>query len=248
MIRGVIFDLGSTLMHFEGDWEAVDRRASAALANFLGENGIRVGADFPARLLEHRQRGWTLTEETNTEHTLEQALAEALAEAGYASVDGLLARAAAAYFAQGETNWHCYPDAVATLQELARRGIRMALISNADDDGMVHRAVERLGFAPFLSPALSSAAEPRWRKPDPRIFHLVSDAWQMPPGEIAMVGDAPRYDVLGAHRAGMHGILIERGENATWQQIPPELANDPAIAADATVRSLSEIPGAIGRL
>jgi putative hydrolase of the HAD superfamily len=235
-------------MHFEGDWEELNQRSSEALASFLNANGFSVGADFAARLLEHRQLGWRLTEETNTEHTMEQALGEVLVEAGHASVNGMLARAAGVYYARGETHWHSYPDAVATLQELERRHIRAALISNADDDAMVHREVELLGFAPYLTPVLSSAAEPRWRKPDPRIFHLVSDAWQMPPGEIAMVGDAPRYDILGAHRAGMRGILIERGDNAAWQQVPPELANDPALAADVTVHSLAEIPAAIERL
>ncbi len=35
-----------------------------------------------------------------------------------------------------------------------------------------------------------------------------------------MVGDAPVYDILGAHRAGMRGILIDRGEGHPWQTIP----------------------------
>jgi putative hydrolase of the HAD superfamily len=87
--------------------------------------------------------------------------------------------------------------------------------------------------------------EPYWRKPEARIFHRVSDAWQLPPHEIAMVGDAVRYDIVGAHRAGMRSILIDRGDNAPWQGVPDALANDPAAQADATVRSLTEIPAVI---
>ncbi len=248
MIHGVIFDLGSTLMYFEGKWEDVDQQSTASLVAFLNAQDVSVDGTFPALFLEHRRRGWKSTEETGLEHTVEDALRDTLAQLGHFSLDGLVPRAVAAYFALGEACWHAYPDAVATLQELTRRGLRVGLISNADDDGLVQRAVQRLGFAPYLSPVLSSAAEPRWRKPDPRIFHLVSDAWQLPPAEIAMVGDAARYDVLGAHRAGMRGILIDRGENAPWQGIPDELANDPAVQPDATVRALAEIPNVIERM
>jgi putative hydrolase of the HAD superfamily len=248
MIDGVIFDLGSTLMYFDGKWEDVDKQSTASLVAFLKANGVSVDDTFPALFMEHRKRGWKLAEETETEYTVEEALQGTLTQMGHFSLNGLLPRAVEAYFALGEARWRAYPDAVATLQALQARGLRIGLISNADDDGLVHRAVERLGFAPYLSPVLSSAAEPRWRKPDPRIFHLVSDAWQLPPAEIAMVGDAARYDILGAHRAGMRGILIDRGENAPWQKTPDELANDPAVCADATVNALAEIPDVIERM
>jgi FMN phosphatase YigB (HAD superfamily) len=126
--------------------------------------------------------------------------------------------------------------------------LRLGLISNADDVGLVHRQVQKLGFAPYLSPVLSSAQEPRWRKPDPRIFHLVSAAWQMTPSEIVMVGDAPMYDVLGAHRAGMKAIWIERDEGGSWQKIPDDRMNDPLVHAEAVVKTLVEIPEVIEKI
>jgi HAD superfamily hydrolase (TIGR01549 family) len=248
MIRGVIFDLGGTLMCFDGKWEDVDAESTSALVAFLKSNDVEVDDTFPAVFMEHRKRGWKLAEETRVEHTVEDALRGALTQIRRFSLDGLLPRAVETYFALGERRWRAYPDAVETLRVLQARGLQLGLISNADDDGLVHRLVDRLGFARYLSPVLSSAAEPRWRKPDPRIFHLVSDAWQLLPAEIAMVGDAPRYDILGAHRAGMHGILVDRGENAPWQNIPDELANDPAVRPDATVSALAEIPSLIVKM
>ena len=248
MIRGVIFDLGSTLMYLDGKWEDLDKQSTASLVAFLKSSDIPIDDTFPALFQEQRKRGWKLAEETNSEHTVEEALRRALEQMGHFSLDGLLPRAVQAYFALGEKQWHAYPDAIATLQTLQARGLHLGLISNADDDGLVQRAVKRLGFAAYLSPALSSAAEPRWRKPDPRIFYLVSEAWQLSPAEIAMVGDAPRYDILGAHRAGMHGILIDHGDNSPWQQIPEELADDPAVRADETVHTLAELPDAIEKM
>jgi FMN phosphatase YigB (HAD superfamily) len=105
----------------------------------------------------------------------------------------------------------------------------------------VQNCVARLGFTPYLNPSLSSAMPHRIRKPDPRALRLVSDAWQLPPNEIAMVGDSPQYDILGAHRAGMRAILIDHAENFWWQKIPEDRANDPALRADATVKTLAEI-------
>jgi 2-haloalkanoic acid dehalogenase type II len=245
MIRGIVFDLGSTLMYFEGKWEEFDQASTESLAAFLNAHGIAVGPDFSALFHEQRKLGWKLAEETEIEHTVEQALHNTLKQMGAFSLNGLLPSAVEAYWARGEQQWRAYPDAIATLQELQARGLRLGLISNADDDGLVQRAVKKLGFAPYLSPVLSSAMEPYWRKPAARIFHRISDAWQVPPREVAMVGDAVRYDIVGAHRAGMRSILIDRGDNAPWQKIPDSLASDPTARADATVRSLAEIPAVI---
>jgi len=88
----------------------------------------------------------------------------------------------------------------------------------------------------------------RIRKPDPRAFYLISDAWQIAPSDIAMVGDSPQYDILGAHRAGMHAILIDHDEDFWWQKIPDDRANDPALRADVTVKTLAEIPSVIEKL
>ncbi len=292
MLKGVIFDLGGTLMYFEGRWEEIDKQSTAALIAFLRENEIQVGDDFHARFLAQRQAAWKLAEQTRIEHTVEEALGKTLAEPGYASKssrgrasasgearfdsgpkdadddargeipfehesidarddsrqsDGLLPRAVQVYFALGEQHWHAYPDAIETLQALRQRGLHVGLISNADDDGLVQRLVKRLGFAPYLNPVISSAGV-KWRKPDSRIFLRVAEEWQLPPDEIAMVGDIPAADILGAHRAGMRGILIDRGDNAGWQKIPDELANDPAVNPDVTVSALAEIPALIERL
>jgi HAD superfamily hydrolase (TIGR01662 family) len=247
MIRGVIFDLGWTLMTYNGDWKQVSEMAYKNTADFLNANGFRVGEDFPAQFHAARERGWKMADETGVEQTVEDALREILGDLGYVALDGIAPRAVEIFFAEHEKRWVPYDDALATLQELARRGLKIGLISNADDIGLVHRQVKRFGFATYLWPVWSSAEAPRWRKPDPRIFHRVSEAWQIAPRNIVMVGDAPAYDVLGGHRAGMRAILIDRNEGGWWQKIPDALANDPDIHADAVVKSLAEIPSVIER-
>ncbi len=249
MIRGVVFDLGGTLMHFEGNWEEVDARSNLRLVEYLRNHGIAIGEDFPSRFRAARERGWKIAEEKGIEARIDDALAEALEELGISfSRNGLLPDALRVYYEEGEQHWHAYPDALGTLRELRKRNVRTGLISNADSERIVYDSVQRLGLAPYLDPVISSASEPRWRKPDPRIFDLVSGAWKIEPNDIAMVGDTVRYDILGAHRAGMRGVLIDRGDDAPWQKIPNELLNDPLIKPDLTIRTLAEIPLVIQQL
>ena len=248
MIKGIIFDLGWTLTKYDGDWNAVNPIAYKNTATFLHSNGIHVGEDFSTQFHAARERGWKRADETGIERTVEDALRETLAPLGYVSLDGIAPQAVRVFFEEHEKHWVAYADALFTAQELARRGLRLGLISNADDVGLVHRQVKRAGFEPYLSPVISSAQEPRWRKPDPRIFHIISAAWQIAPSEIVMVGDAPAYDVLGAHRAGMQAMWIDRHDGGWWQKVPESLVNDPAVRADKIVHSLEEIPSVIEKM
>ena len=52
-------------------------------------------------------------------------------------------------------------------------------------------------------------------KPDPAIFHKTIEGTGLAPDEVAYVGDDPLMDVVGARRAGMLPIWINR-EGAAW--------------------------------
>lgn len=234
-------------MYLDQPWEEIDGRCITSLIGFLHEKGIPVGKDFLPAFTAARSAGWKVAEETEIEHTLEEAMSTALTQLGYASLNGLCPQAVEHLLSSGEVHWTSYPGALETLQALKDKGLLVGVISNADDDGLVQRTSLRLGYKRYASPVLSSAGM-RWRKPNPRIFDCIAGQWGIPPEQIAMVGDAPRYDILGAHRAGMRGILIDRHENNSWQTIPPEMADNPALVADAVVGHLLEIPEVIERL
>lgn len=247
MIQGVLFDLGNTLMYWDGDPKEISTKSDAALVAFLKQNGLAIGDDFIPLFHEERKKGWARAEQEQLEYTTAQALEKTLAQLGHSSTDGLLPRAVREFFVAGEKYQHAYPGTVEMLQTLKQRGLRVGLVSNADDDALVQRAVVNIGVAPYLDPITSSAGL-RWRKPNPQIFQHVAQVWQLPPEQIAMIGDAPRYDVLGAHRAGMRGVLIDREEGHWWQAIPDELKNDPMIQPDAVVKHATEIPRVIHQL
>ncbi len=232
-------------MYHDVDWQAVNAHATATLATFLRAQGVPVGDEFAATFRAARERGWKLADETGIEHTLAEALGETLTELGHLPLDDLLPRAVEEFLREPDTHWLGYPDALETLRILAARGLRLGIFSNADDAGLVQRAAVRLGLSPYLDPVVSSATAPRYRKPDARALHLIADAWHIAPSEIVMVGDAPRYDILGGHRAGMRAILVDRGDNFWWQKIPDDQTSDPAMHADRIVHALAELPSTI---
>lgn len=79
-------------------------------------------------------------------------------------------------------------------------------------------------------------------KPDLRFFERIATELDLPPAEIAYVGDRVDNDIRPAAAAGMRAIFIRRGPWA-WIQAPRD---DPPEAA-ATIASLAELPDAFGR-
>ncbi len=248
MIKGLIFDLGNTLMHFDGDWNEVIPSGTRALVEYLRADGIPMGETFGSDFVRNRRQGRELSARTDVEYTAARALRDTLAQYGYQDVsEAIIEHGIAAFFAPEEAHWVTYPDAVQTLTGLRASGYRIGLISNATDDRFIQRVTRRAGLAEFMDPITSSAAMP-YRKPDPRIFQHVLDYWHLPASSVVMVGDWPSTDILGAHRAGMLAILLDE----RWPA-PPHLDtpvdDDHLLEPDIIVYQLSQIqPIALERL
>lgn len=241
MIRGIVFDLGNTLMYLDGDWDTIIAAGAARLADYLNGRGYPVPSEFASAFVAQREAGRERATQSNIEYTAEQALVDTLAKYGICYVpDAVIPFAVEEYFEPEEVCWTAYADARDTLQNLRGQGFRLALLSNATDHAFIERIARRGGVAEFLDPLLSSA-KISIRKPEPRAFQPVLDAWQFSPGEIAMVGDAASFDILGAHRAGLRGVLIEE----RWDNPPVphgEFEDAHWMTPDATIRHLAELP------
>jgi HAD superfamily hydrolase (TIGR01662 family) len=236
-IRGVIFDLGSTLIEFQGEWNDVMWRGASDLGEFFAAH--RVPLDREAFLQRHRELILQFIEKGQQdwiEYSAEKVLRMALAEFGHAEVSqALIDEALKTLYAYGETLWRPFPDTYATLDTLRDRGYRLGIVSNARDAGNVHRLIDNNRLRPWFDPILISA-EFGVRKPNPRIFRAALDHWRVEPGEAVMVGDMLGADVLGAKNAGMPGVWAtmqaDRGAND---------AHVDTIIPDAKIASLSEL-------
>ena len=235
-IKGVIFDLGNTLMFLDDEWEPVRRRSAHDLVRFLTQEGVDIDPQrFGEEYLDLRRTLYQRSVEEQVEYSAADSLRRALLNWEHRDLSHELIQAAVrAFFAFEEEQWTAYEQAEATLRELSQRGYRLALISNATDDPLIQRLVDRLGFRRWVDMAFSSAGV-GLRKPHPAVFQKVVSQWDFPPSQVVMVGDTLRFDIAGAHNAGLKGVL------AAWDLYPDYDAEADHVVPEAAAASLQHL-------
>jgi putative hydrolase of the HAD superfamily len=121
-----------------------------------------------------------------------------------------------------------YDDVPDALRQLKAQGLKLGLISNS------HRPLESFGSHFELDGLISatlSSSDHGFLKPHPSIFKAALELMCVSPDEAVMVGDSIAHDIVGAHQAGMRGILLARGD------MPSLGRHDVAV-----IRSLAELP------
>jgi HAD superfamily hydrolase (TIGR01549 family) len=231
LIKGVIFDLGDTLIDFTGDRAAVIRAGAEAMARwYFKKKHIKLDdVALVETFMAERAAGTKIAEESQQEVLAQDTLRITLEKIAAPPSTGPLTTAAIKiFFGPEEEAYQPFPEAVDTLKILKQQGLRLGLYSNATDDLLVQRLVNRNGLRPWLSPTFSSAGW-GWRKPRPEPFDLIAKKWRLPADEIVVVGDTPQADILGAQNAGMQSILVWRHETtfaAGDQRIQPTVITD----------------------
>jgi HAD superfamily hydrolase (TIGR01509 family) len=99
-----------------------------------------------------------------------------------------------------------YPDVMETLRELRRRGVRMAVVSDAWPE--LRDGHTALGIGEFFE-AYAISAELGCRKPDPRMYHHASSALNLAPAHCLFVDDDPSL-VAAAIGLGYAGRAVCR--------------------------------------
>ena len=118
-------------------------------------------------------------------------------------------------------------DCFSTLEELNRRGYRLGIVSNIDNDWL-RPLIDRWQLSERVNAILSSETA-RSCKPDERIFQLACAQHDCAPSQAIFIGDDERNDVLGANGVGMTSILLTGAE-----------AQPTSTAANFTIQRLSD--------
>jgi putative hydrolase of the HAD superfamily len=219
MIRGVIFDLGSTLIRFRGKWSEVLAEGRAAMVAYLQQAGLALDGDafaedmqatfeanFRDRRQDHRER--------STRSLVSEVLArQNLPGVTSAQMDEALRR----LYGPSEACWSLIPGAGGVLSRLKKVGYRLGMISNASDEDNVLRLIDAAGIRDSFDPILISAAV-GVRKPTPSLFETVVRTWGVSPAEAVMVGDTLGEDILGAQRAGLHQVWVQAEADPVFNQ------------------------------
>jgi 2-haloalkanoic acid dehalogenase type II len=243
-IRGVLFDLGGTLIHFDGPWNEVMAAANQELVNHLQEQGLNLDKtrflnEFEERLEEYYEQ----REAEFIEYTTANVLRDLLKDFGFSNVSSeLLGPALKRLYAVSQSHWKREDDTIDTLDSLRDRGYQLALISNASDDVDVQTLVDNAEIRLFFDTVMSSA-KAGIRKPNPLIFHMVLDQIDIRPEEAVMVGDTLGADILGARNAGIFSIWITRRADT-----PANRDHADTIKPDAEISRLAQLPSLLQKL
>ncbi|HEX7901600.1 MAG TPA: HAD-IA family hydrolase [Planctomycetota bacterium] len=228
MTRAVFFDAGHTLLYAHPDLPTIYTEVSAAFGARLEPAAFAAafGPAFKAGVKESAPDGRASdAQDLAMWRGITRRIHEAVAVPVAFDVwfDALWAHFGSA------ACWRFYDDVAATLGALRARGLKLGVVSNWDS--RLRRIADGMGLTALVD-FLVISAEAGVRKPDPGIFRLACEKAGVQPEEALHVGDLAEEDVLGAQRAGVRAVLIERSKRMV----------DPAAIPDVPIlKSLREI-------
>ena len=234
----VLFDLGGTLIYFEGKFEEVMPEALQASTRYLRAQGFDLDEQaFPAAYYALLQKYYQQREDTFVEYTSDFILREALRAHSQPEPSlQQVQQALRVMYAVTQSHWHLEKDTVSTLKALRASGRVLGLVSNAADDEDVQTLVDQAGIRRYFDFILTSAVA-GFRKPSPSIFEQALFYWNAQPKETVMVGDTLPADITGAQELGIAAVWISRRA-----EIPPAQARQQGFHPDATIDTLAELP------
>ena len=208
MIRGVLFDLGNTLVSYwlRMAWPGMLQTALAGPTTWLAEQrGLQIDP------LEMAQRVQTENYEAPDFRVrpLSGRLARIYCLADDApELDELCKLFCKPLLAEGRL----YPDTLPTLAALHHRSYKLGLVSNMPwgcPSGPWLAELQRLGLAEWLE-AIIFCTDVGWRKPAPQPFQAALQQLGLEAAECLFVGDDPRWDLAGPQALGMPALVLDR--------------------------------------
>jgi len=195
MFHAIIFDLDDTLIDF--------RERKKVLITVSVKAMIKAGLKekFDVLHKEFTKFYW----ETGIE---DQNIFEKFFMQKYGKVDyRIMAHAIIAYRRANIPLLKPYPDVINVLKKLKKKGIKLAILSDAPRVNAHIRLVE-VGLDKIIDTVVTfdDVGE---IKPSPKGFKMVLDRLKVDAKDCLMVGDNPSRDVIGAQRIGIKTCLAQ---------------------------------------
>ena len=126
-----------------------------------------------------------------------------------------------------ERSWTAYDDVAGAFGAWRAAGVRIAVLTNGVNAQQCRKlsAIGVLEDVEFVV-ALDDLGV---GKPDPRMYAAACSRFGLPASSVVYVGDDVARDAVGAHRAGLTGVWLDR----FGLPVPPEV--------DLVVRGLDEV-------
>ena len=197
MIKAVVFDLDNTLM----DFMAMKENAIKAAVNAMIDAGLDMEAADIKRDLFAIYDIKGIEFQTVFDSFLEKHL-------GYVDWK-ILSSGVVAYRKAREASLVLYPHVNLTLTELLRRGLKLAVLSDAPR----REAWLRLCYLQLQHTfdSVITFDDTGFRKPHVKPYQKVLSLIETEPYETLMVGDWPERDLVGAREVGMCTVFARYG-------------------------------------
>jgi putative hydrolase of the HAD superfamily len=198
MIKAVIFDLDNTLV----DFMKMKRLAVTAAIDSMIDAGLRLSADEAQGRIDaiYKEKG------IEFQNVFDQLLYDVFQKVDYK----ILSAGVIAYRRAREAALVPYPHVTMTLVALVKRGVKLAVVSDAPS----REAWLRLCYLNFhhMFDHVITFDDTGERKPSPVPFRRALDLLQVAPGETIMVGDWAERDMVGAANLGMTTAFARYGD------------------------------------
>lgn len=198
MIRAIIFDLDNTLTDF--------MRMKAEAVNAAIDGMIDAGLQLPREAV--RARIDAIYKEQGMEY---QQVFDTLLESELGHIDPkILASGIVAYRKARGSTLKPYPHVQMTLLELAKRGIKLAVVSDAPRAQAWLRLCD-LSLQHVFDVVVTHDDTGQY-KPSPAPFREALRQLGVPAEEALMLGDWPERDMVGAKSLGMKTVFARYGD------------------------------------
>ena len=198
LIKGIVFDLDNTLL----DFMKMKEFAVKAAVKSMIEAGLKVDEEqsYIDIIAIYEEFGWE-----------NQKVFDVFMEKSIGRVDNkFLAAGVVAYRRAREANLMAYPNVNRTMMALAKKGIKLAVVSDAPSREAWMR-IYYLNLYHFFD-AVITYDDSGERKPSEKPFQMALNALGLQPDESIMVGDWPERDVVGARQIGMRTAFARYGD------------------------------------
>ncbi|MBL7013796.1 MAG: HAD-IIIA family hydrolase [Candidatus Marinimicrobia bacterium] len=197
-IQGVVFDLDNTLLDF---MKMKEFAVKSAIKGMI-EAGMILDEEksYDDIIDIYNEFGWENQKVFNV--FLEQTIGK---------VDNkFLAAGIVAYRRAREANLMVYPNVNRTLMALAKRGIKLAVVSDAPSREAWMR-IYYLNLYHFFD-VVVTFDDSGERKPSSKPFELALSSMDIKAEKTIMIGDWPERDVVGAQQIGMKTAFAKYGD------------------------------------
>jgi 2-haloalkanoic acid dehalogenase type II len=108
-----------------------------------------------------------------------------------------------------------FPETIEVLEELKDAGYKIVLLSNTDCFS-IEEIIEKYDLRKYFD-AIVLSYQVRMLKSNPRMFQKVMEELGVTKEDMVMVGDSIESDIIGAKKAGVDAILIDRTDTRDFK-------------------------------